>query len=131
MCIRDRIITELNTIRRANSNYASYVQLRKTAEEYAEDRDAMITHQVSFIQTTINDKMREITARILKSKDKVPPRLTIEKLSKYTLETKEDGGSGALMRALITFDQMCIRDRLHFVLSFSAPPNLKFLLDFC
>lgn len=99
-----QIITELNTIRQANSNYSSYVQLRKTAEEYAEDRDAMITHQVSFIQTTINDKMREITARILKSKDKVPPRLTIEKLSKYTLETKEDGGSGALLRALITFD---------------------------
>lgn len=99
-----QIITELNTVRQANSNYSSYVQLRKTAEEYAEDRDAMITHQVSFIQTTINDKMREITARILKSKDKVPPRLTIEKLSKYTLETKEDGGSGALLRALITFD---------------------------
>ena len=64
----------------------------------------MITYQVSFIQNTINDKMREITARILKSPEKLPPRLTIEKLGKYTLETKEDGGSGALLRALITFD---------------------------
>lgn len=99
-----QITTELNNVRQANSNYSSYVQLRKTADEYAEDRDAMITYQVSFIQNTINDKMREITARILKSPEKLPPRLTIEKLGKYTLETKEDGGSGALLRALITFD---------------------------
>lgn len=99
-----QVSTELQMVRKANENFSTYNGLKDTAAEYAKTRDDMITAQVAYIQDTVNDKMREITYRILKSMDQLPPRLTIDKLSKYIFETKADGGSGALSRGLITFD---------------------------
>ena len=48
--------------------------------------------------------MREITARIVKNDIQRPPTLRLEKLGKYSFSTRDDGGSGAQFRGLITFD---------------------------
>ena len=98
------ITTSLNNARAANENYETYAQLKSVADEYAKDRDEMIATQVGFIEQTINDKMREITERILRATNYIPPNLSFEKLSKYTFETHGDGGSGTQSRGLITFD---------------------------
>ena len=61
---------------------------------------------VSFqnIQDIVNDKMKEITVKIVRDKNLIPPRLNLEKINSYTFETKGDDGSGAGQRGLITFD---------------------------
>ena len=48
--------------------------------------------------------MREISLDILKDETHLPPVLRLEKLSKYTFNTPNDGGTGAQYRGLITFD---------------------------
>jgi hypothetical protein len=99
-----RITTELNNLIEANKNYKTLERLKKTATEYAQTRDEVIAKQLSDIQDLINDKMKEITARILKNNVQRPPKLTLEKLGKYSFTTKGDGGSGAQFRGLIAFD---------------------------
>ena len=99
-----QITTELNNAKTANSNYTTYARLKQVASEYTKERDDMIAAQFAYIQNTINNKMHEITVRILEGIDYIPPKLHLESMSKYTFETKGDGGSGALSRGLITFD---------------------------
>lgn len=99
-----RITTELNNLREANKNFNTFEQLKKTAAEYAETRDEVIATQLSDIETVVNKKMREITARIVKNDIQRPPTLRLEKLGKYSFSTRDDGGSGAQFRGLITFD---------------------------
>lgn len=99
-----RITTELNNLREANKNFNTFEQLKKTAAEYAETRDKVIATQLSDIETVVNKKMREITARIVKNDIQRPPTLRLEKLGKYSFSTRDDGGSGAQFRGLITFD---------------------------
>lgn len=99
-----RITIELNNLRSANANYKTFDQLKKTAKEYAATRDAVIAEQLSDIQTWINDKMKEITVRIVQDEHLIPPRLYLEKINSYSFETKGDGGSGTAFRGLITFD---------------------------
>lgn len=99
-----RITTELNNLRSANANYKTFDGLKKTAKEYAATRDAVIADQLSDIQSWINDKMKEITTRIVQDEHLIPPRLQLEKLNAYSFETKGDGGSGTAYRGLITFD---------------------------
>ena len=48
--------------------------------------------------------MKEITVKIVRDKNLIPPRLNLEKINSYTFETKGDDGSGAGQRSLITFD---------------------------
>lgn len=67
-------------------------------------RDEVIERQLSDIQTQVNAKMREISARILKNTTQRSPELKLEKLGKYSFSTRDDGGSGAQFRGLITFD---------------------------
>ena len=99
-----RITTELNNLREANKNFITFERLKKTAAEYAETRDEVIATQLSDIETVVNKKMREITARIVKNDIQRPPTLRLEKLGKYSFNTRDDGGSGAQFRGLITFD---------------------------
>ena len=99
-----RIITELNNLKAANENYTTFGQLKKTAKEYAETRDRIIASQLSDIQDIVNEKMKEITVKIVRDKNLIPPRLNLEKINSYTFETKGDDGSGAGQRGLITFD---------------------------
>lgn len=99
-----RITTELNNLREANKNFITFERLKKTAAEYAETRDEVIATQLSDIETVVNKKMREITARIVKNDIQRPPTLQLEKLGKYSFSTRDDGGSGAQFRGLITFD---------------------------
>lgn len=99
-----RITTELNNLKTANENYTTFGQLKKTAKEYAETRDRIIASQLSDIQDVVNDKMKEITVKIVRDKNLIPPRLNLEKINSYTFETKGDDGSGAGQRGLITFD---------------------------
>lgn len=99
-----RITTELNNLRSANANFKTYDQLKKTAKAYSETRDEVIAAQLSDIQDSINQKMKEITARIVRDAHLIPPRLELTKLNAYSFETKGDGGSGAALRGLITFD---------------------------
>lgn len=99
-----RITTELNNVREANKNFKTFEELKRTSAEYASTRDEVIATQLYEIQKIINDKMREITARIVKNDVQRPPTLNLEKLGKYSFSTKDDGGSGAQFRGLITFD---------------------------
>lgn len=98
------ITTHLNNARTANENFATYARLKEVAAKYAQDRDDMITSQMAYIEQAINSQMRQITTRILRTADHIPPVLTFDKLSKYTFETKGDRGSGSQSRGLITFD---------------------------
>lgn len=99
-----RITTELNNLRSANANFKTFEQLKNTAKKYATTRDEVIAAQLSDIQDRVNEKMKEITVRIVKDEHLIPPRLHLEKLSSYSFETKGDGGSGTALRGLITFD---------------------------
>lgn len=99
-----RITTELNTLTEANKNYTEMSRLKKAAEEYAKTRDEVIKNELSFIETTVNDSMRLITYELVKNKLQLPPSLRLEKLTKYTFTTPNDGGSGAQFRGLVAFD---------------------------
>lgn len=99
-----RITTELNNLQAANENYKTFDGLKKTAKEYAETRDDIISRQLSDIQDIVNRKMKEITAQIVRDKKLISPALHLEKMSSYSFETKGDDGSGAGQRGLITFD---------------------------
>lgn len=99
-----RITTELNNLRSANANFKTYDRLKKTAKEYADTRNEVISEQLSEIEDLINDMMKKITVRIVKDEHLIPPRLNLEKINSYTFETKGDGGSGTTLRGLITFD---------------------------
>lgn len=52
----------------------------------------------------MNDKIKEITIRIVQDEHIISPRLHLEKINAYSFETKDDGGSGNAYRDLITFD---------------------------
>lgn len=99
-----RITTELNNLTEANKNFEKLEQLKAVAKEYGDTRDRVIATQLSEIQTTINQRMKVITKRILKNEIQRAPELKLEKLNKYSFSTKDDGGSGAQFRGLITFD---------------------------
>lgn len=99
-----RITTELNNVREANKNFKELEALKKAAKEYAETRDKVTATQLSDIEWTINQKMREISTRILKNEIQRAPELTLVKLDNYSFSTKDDGGSGAQFRGLVTFD---------------------------
>lgn len=99
-----RITTELHTLREANKNFQELERLRKVAEDYAKTRDAVIALQLSTIETAVNDAMRNITYQIVNNKVQLPPVLHLEKLNKYSFSTRNDGGSGAQFRGLVTFD---------------------------
>ena len=99
-----RITTELNNLKAANENYITLNDLKKTAKEYAETRDRIIAGQLSEIEDVVNEKMKEITVKIVRDKNLIPPRLKLEKMNSYIFETKGDDGSGAGQRGLITFD---------------------------
>lgn len=98
------IITELNNLRSAIANYKTFDQLKKVAKENAITRDAVIAKQLSDIQDCMNDKMKEITVRIIQDEHIISPRLYLKKINAYSFETKDDGGSGNAYRDLITFD---------------------------
>ena len=57
--------------------------MKKTAKEYAETRDRIIDSQLSDIQDIVNDKMKEITVKIVRDKNLIPPRLNLEKINSY------------------------------------------------
>lgn len=99
-----RITTELNNLQTANDNYITFDKLKKTAKEYAEMRDRTIAGQLSDIQDIVNEKMKEITVKIVHDKNLISPSLKLKKMNAYTFETKGDDGSGAGQRGLITFD---------------------------
>lgn len=99
-----RITTELNNLREANKNFDELKRLKKVAADYAETRDAVIHDQLIEIESLVNQSMREISLDILKDETHLPPVLRLEKLSKYTFNTPNDGGTGAQYRGLITFD---------------------------
>lgn len=99
-----RITTELNNLTEANKNFGKLEQLKAVAKEYGDTRDRVIATQLSEIQTTINQRMKVITKRILKNEIQRAPELKFEKLNRYSFSTKDDGGSGAQFRGPITFD---------------------------
>lgn len=99
-----RITTELNNLREANKNFDELKRLKQVAADYAETRDAVIHDQLIEIESLVNQSMREISLDILKDETHLPPVLRLEKLSKYTFNTPNDGGTGAQYRGLITFD---------------------------
>ena len=84
--------------------YDELERLKKVAADYAETRDEVIHDQLIAIETSVNQAMRDISLEILKDATHLPPVLRLEKLSKYTFNTPNDGGTGAQYRGLITFD---------------------------
>lgn len=99
-----KITTELNNLIDANRNYDRMNELNDLVGEYAETRDRIIRDQLFAIETMLNQKMREISAQLLKDEQHMPPVLRMEKLNKYTFNTPNDGGTGAQYRGVITFD---------------------------
>ena len=99
-----RITTELYNLRDANRNFNKLEELKRKASEYAKTRDEVIKTQLQTIEIMVNQKMREISVRILKNERHMPPVLSLEKLNKYTFSTPNDGGTGAQFRGVITFD---------------------------
>ena len=68
----------------------------------AEIRDKAIRNQLFAIETTVNQQMRETSIQMLKDKKHMPPVLRMmEKLTKYTFETPNDGGTGAQYRGAL------------------------------
>lgn len=99
-----KITTELNNLLDANKNYDRMNELNALVAEYAETRNKVIRNQLFSIETMVNQKMREISVRLLKDEQHMPPVLRMEKLNKYTFNTPNDGGTGAQYRGVITFD---------------------------
>lgn len=99
-----RITTELYNLRDANRNFNKLEELKKKASEYAKTRDEVIKAQLQTMEIMVNQKMREISVRILKNERHMPPVLSLERLNKYTFSTPNDGGTGAQFRGVITFD---------------------------
>lgn len=75
-----RITTEFNNVREANKNFKKLEELKKTAKEYADTRDKVTFTQLSEIEWAINQKMREISTRILKNEIQRAPELTLKNL---------------------------------------------------
>lgn len=96
--------TELKNLITANANYDRLNELKAIASEYAETRDKVIRDQLFAIELQVNQQMKEISNSIFKSEQRMPPVLRMEKLTKYTFDTSNDGGIGAQYRGLITFD---------------------------
>lgn len=96
--------TELNNLIMANANYDRLNELKAIAAEYAETRDKVIRDHLFTIELQVNQQMKEISDSIFKSEQRMPPVLRMEKLTKYTFDTPNDGGTGAQYRGLITFD---------------------------
>ena len=99
-----QITTELSNLRKANENYDELQRLKQVAADYAKTRDTIIADELLTIESTVNQQMRSITLEILGDATHMPPVLRLEKLSKYTFSTPNDGGTGAQYRGLITFD---------------------------
>ncbi len=99
-----KITTELNNLLDANKNYNKMNELNALVAEYTETRDRIIQNQLLSIETTVNQKMREISIQLLKDEQHMPPVIRMEKLNKYTFNTPNDGGTGAQYRGVITFD---------------------------
>lgn len=98
------ITTELSNLTEANRNFEEMDRLKQVADEYAETRDEVIKAQLFSIETTLNLRMREISARILHDEQHLPPMLRMTKLSQYSFSTPNDGGTGAQYRGVVTFD---------------------------
>lgn len=96
--------TELNNLMTANANYDRLNELKDIAAQYAETRDRVISDQLLAIETDVNQRMREVSDSIFRNEKRLPPVLRMLKLSKYTFDTPNDGGTGAQYRGLITFD---------------------------
>ena len=79
-------------------------ELKDIAAQYAETRDRVISDQLLAIETDVNQRMREVSDSIFRNEKRLPPVLRMLKLSKYTFDTPNDGGTGAQYRGLITFD---------------------------
>lgn len=99
-----RITSEINMLLESNRNYNKLEELKKIAKEYGGTRDQVIEAQLTDIEDKVNTKMKKITQRILKNETQRSPELRLEKLNKYSFSTKDDGGSGAQFRGLVTFD---------------------------
>lgn len=99
-----KITTELNNLIDANKNYDRMNELNDLVAEYAETRDKVIRNQLLSIETMVNQKMREISAQLLRDEQHMSPVLRMEKLNRYTFNTPNDGGTGAQYRGVITFD---------------------------
>lgn len=99
-----KITTELNNLIDANKNYDRMNELNDLVAEYAETRDKVICNQLLSIETMVNQKMREISAQLLRDEQHMSPVLRMEKLNRYTFNTPNDGGTGAQYRGVITFD---------------------------
>lgn len=99
-----KITTELNNLIDANKNYDRMNGLNNIVAEYVETRDRVIRDQLFAIETMLNQRMREISVQLLKDEQHMPPVLRMEKLTKYTFNTPNDGGTGAQYRGVITFD---------------------------
>lgn len=99
-----KITTELNNLVDANHNFDRMNELNKVAAEYAETGDKVIRNQLFAIETMVNQQMREISIQILKDEKHMPPVLRMEKLTKYTFETPNYGGTGAQYSGVITLD---------------------------
>lgn len=99
-----KITTELNNLRAANENFKTFNELKATAKEYADARDAVIAIQLSAINTQINKEMSIITMRIVDDAKIIPPVIRLEKMNAYYFDTNGDDGSGTANRGLITFD---------------------------
>ena len=98
-----KIMTELNNLIDANKNYDRMNDLNDLVVEYAKTRDRVIRDQLFAIETMLNQKMREISGRLLKDEQHKIPVLRMEKLNKYTFNTPNDGGIGGQYRGEITF----------------------------
>lgn len=99
-----QITTQLHNLREANKNFDELERLKKLVADYAETRDKVIASLLTQIETTINQKMGDITTAILNNNKHLPPELRLEKINSYKFRTPNDGGTGAQYRGLITFD---------------------------
>lgn len=98
------ITAELNKLRQANANYDELQRLKQVATKYEEERDNVTTNELIAIEDMVNQQMRVMSSTILGDTSHMPPILKLEKISKYTFNTPNDGGTGAQYRGLITFD---------------------------
>lgn len=103
---------ELQNLYTANDNFTIFGDLKENAKQCEDARDKVISNKLIDIQNKINNAMMIITNRIVKGNHLIPPHLFLEKINKYTFETKGDGGSGTAYRGLITFD-LANMDLLH------------------
>lgn len=99
-----QIITELNGLTEANSNYDLLEKLKADASRYAETRDQAFAIQLQTIEDLVNPRMKTIAERVYVNQRYKAPVLRLEKRNKYILQTPDDNGTGAHYRGVIIFD---------------------------